>query len=216
MDWKELFDREEQKPYFNLLLNRITDERVRGLKIYPPKDKVFRAFDCTPFDQVKVIILGQEPHIFANQADGLAFSSTDKYTPTPTLQNIFKEIESDLGVECFPSGDLTRWAEQGVFLLNTILTVRAKDPNSHAMFGWEFFTNAVLKELDKDNSAKVFLLWGKHAQRAKSMLTNPAHLVLEAVHPSPFSADRGFFGCKHFSQANDFLTQHNLAPIDWR
>lgn len=216
MNWNELLAREEQKPYFSLLLNRITDERMRDIVVYPPKDKVYRAFDCTPFDQVKVIILGQEPHLYVNQADGLAFSSTDKSTPTPTLQNIFQEIEQDLGVQCLPSGDLTRWARQGVLLLNTTLTARAKEPNSHAMFGWEFFTDVVIKELDRDNSPKVFLLFGKNTRRVKPMIVNPTHLVIEGIHPSPFSANRGFFGGRYFSQTNDFLTQHNLAPIDWR
>ena len=198
MNWNEFLKNEAEKQYFIKIKEKLKEKHLNGIVIYPPQEQIFNAFNLTPFDKVKVIILGQDPYHGSGQAMGLSFSVPDDKPIPPSLKNIFKEIEDDLQIKCLKSGDLTRWAEQGVFLLNTSLTASA------------------LKELNNDNSPKVFILWGNNAKRLKFILTNPAHLILESAHPSPLSAYRGFFGNKHFSQTNQFLIEHKLSPIDWR
>ncbi len=215
MDWNEFLKGESEKPYFQKIKKKVEEERQK-YDVYPSADKIFNAFKLTPFKDVKVIILGQDPYINKGQAMGLSFSVPDGIQIPPSLKNIFKEIEDDLGIKCIKSGNLTRWAQQGVFLLNTTLTVRAGDSNSHQSFGWSNFSANVLAALNKDNSPKVFVLWGGNAKKLKFIISNPKHLVLESVHPSPLSAYRGFFGCKHFSQINNFLSSNGLEPIDWR
>lgn len=215
MNWNDFLEGENNKPYFQKIKKKVEEERQK-YTIYPPSDKVFNAFNLTPFENVKVIILGQDPYINKGQAMGLSFSVPDGVQIPPSLKNIFKEIEDDLGIKCIESGNLTRWAQQGVFLLNTTLTVRAGESNSHQLFGWNNFTANVLGALNKDNNPKVFILWGANARKLKFIISNPKHLILESAHPSPFSAHRGFFGCKHFSQINNFLLSNGLEPIDWR
>jgi uracil-DNA glycosylase len=185
--------------------------------IYPPADDIFNAFNFTPLSQVKVLILGQDPYHEQNQAHGLSFSvpESQKDIP-PSLQNIYKELQSDCGCYIPNNGYLKKWAKQGVLLLNTVLTVRAHQANSHQGKGWEQFTDAVIQAVNAQDRPIVYMLWGNPAQRKIPMLTNPKHLVLKAPHPSPLSAYRGFFGCKHFSQANDFLEKNGLTPIDWQ
>lgn len=214
-NWNELLQEEKEKPYFKSLQNYIDKEYVQHT-IYPTKDNVFNALKTTPIEKVKVVILGQDPYIGENQAHGLSFSVLNN-DPPPSLQNIYKEIESDIGIEMdYNNGNLTPWAEQGVLLLNTVLTVRAGKSNSHAKKGWEFFTDRIIKELGESNNPIVFILWGKNAQSKKKLITGDNHLILESVHPSPLSAYRGFFGCKHFSQTNDFLRQYKLQEINWK
>lgn len=215
MDWNDFLRGEEEKPYFQKIKRKVEEERQK-YTIYPSSDKVFNAFDLTPFDKVKVIILGQDPYINKGQAMGLSFSVPDGIKIPSSLKNIFKEIESDLGIKCIESGDLSRWARQGVFLLNTTLTVRAGESNSHQSFGWDNFTANTIGLLNRDDSPKVFVLWGANAKKLKFIISNPKHLILESAHPSPLSAYRGFFGCKHFSQINTFLLSNGLEPIDWR
>ena len=183
-------------------------------EIYPEPKNVFNAFDLCPFDEVKVVILGQDPYHGKGQAHGLAFSVPEGIAPPPSLQNIFKEIESDIGSENM-STDLTRWAQQGVFLLNSILTVIARSPTSHSDSGWEVFTDFVIKRLSDKREHLVFMLWGSFAKSKSSYIDQSKHLILEAVHPSPLSANNGFFGCKHFSKANKYLEENGLEPIDW-
>lgn len=189
-------------------------------KIYPPKDQVYRAVDLCPLEKAKVIIIGQDPYHRPNQANGLAFS-VNKETPLPpSLKNIFKELKNDLGIEC-SHGDLSRWAKQGVLLLNTVLTVEEGKPGSHYNLGWEKFTDGLIRALNErpvtdPSKALIFVLWGKKAQDKKKYIDNPPHYVLEAPHPSPFSANNGFFGCRHFSKINDILLKMGKRPIDWR
>lgn len=216
MNWNEFLKNEAEKQYFIKIKEKLKEKHLNGIVIYPPQEQIFNAFNLTPFDKVKVIILGQDPYHGSGQAMGLSFSVPDDKPIPPSLKNIFKEIEDDLQIKCLKSGDLTRWAEQGVFLLNTSLTVEAGLANSHENIGWKNLAASALKELNNDNSPKVFILWGNNAKKLKFILTNPAHLILESAHPSPLSAYRGFFGNKHFSQANQFLIEHKLSPIDWR
>ncbi len=215
MEWLELLKEEKDKKYFINLYSKISNDLNKNKIIYPPSSLVFNAFKTTPFNEVKVIILGQDPYFSKGQAMGLAFSVPDKVKIPPSLRNIFKEIEEDLSIKCNDSGDLTRWAKQGVFLLNTTLTVREGEPNSHQSYGWKNFTAAALSKLNKDDRPKVFMLWGNNAKNLKFIISNPNHLVLEAAHPSPLSANRGFFGCKHFSKANKFLIEHNMSAVNW-
>ena len=184
--------------------------------IYPPADDIFNAFHFTPLEQVKVVILGQDPYHEPGQAHGLCFSVKPDVEVPPSLVNIYKELQDDLGCRIPNNGYLVKWAKQGVLMLNTVLTVRAHQANSHRGIGWEQFTDAVIRAVDAQDRPIVFLLWGRPAQMKKSMLHNPKHLILEAPHPSPLSAYRGFFGCKHFSQTNAFLEKNGLAPIDWQ
>lgn len=216
MDWKNFLEQESNKKYFIKIKEKLKEQYDKGIIIYPPKNMIFNAFKITPFEQVKVIILGQDPYHGAGQAMGLSFSVPEKVNIPPSLRNIFKEIENDLSIKCLKSGDLTRWAKQGVFLLNTSLTVKADLANSHENIGWKNLTASALNELNKNNSPKVFIFWGNNAKRFKFIITNPTHLILESAHPSPLSAYKGFFGNKHFSRTNQFLIENKLSPIDWR
>lgn len=184
-------------------------------QIFPPLEDIYRAFSLTDFADVKVVILGQDPYHGEGQAHGLCFSVQDGTKIPPSLRNIYKELQTDLGIAPPTTGCLEGWAKQGVLLLNTTLTVRAHQAASHKKLGWQWFTDAVLAQLDAQNTPIVFLLWGGHARSKAKLLQNPNHLVLECAHPSPLSAYQGFFGCRHFSQCNDFLAQHGVAEIDW-
>ena len=184
--------------------------------IFPPADDIFNAFHLTPLSKVKVVILGQDPYHNVGQAHGLSFSVKPGVQTPPSLVNIYQELHEDLGCYIPNNGYLTKWAEQGVLLLNTVLTVQAHKANSHKDIGWEEFTDAAIRILNEQDRPIVYLLWGRNAQNKKWMLTNPKHLVLEAPHPSPFSASRGFFGCRHFSRTNEFLKEHGIEPVDWQ
>ena len=213
--WQALLKDELQKPYWCSLEQRLGAAYERGA-VYPPAQQLFAAFERTPPACVRAVILGQDPYHEPGQANGLAFSVSRGVKLPPSLQNIYKELEADLGVPAAKSGDLTSWAQQGVFLLNTVLSVRAHAANSHKNIGWEEFTDAAIRILNEQDRPMVFILWGRPAQMKKPMLTNPKHLILTAPHPSPLSAYRGFFGCRHFSKANAFLEEHGIAPIDWQ
>jgi len=212
--WKEVLTEEFNKPYFSSLKDFLVEEKKKYV-IYPPGPLIFNAFNRTPFDKVKVVILGQDPYHGAGQAHGLCFSVQDGVQPPPSLQNIFKEIRSDIGTPIPNNGNLTRWADQGVFLLNAILTVRARSPKSHQGKGWEMFTDEVIKKISAEKSGVVFMLWGRDARNKVSLIDRNRHLVLEAPHPSPYSADYGFFGCRHFSKANNYLEQQGKEPVKW-
>ena len=215
--WTEALGEEKQQPYFQHILNTVQAERESGQIIYPPAADVFNAFRATEFDQVKVVILGQDPYHGEGQAHGLAFSVQKGVRIPPSLQNIYKELASDIaGFQIPKHGNLQHWAEQGVLLLNTVLTVRAGQAHSHAALGWEVFTDKVIRQLAEHREHLVFILWGSHAQKKGAFIDRNRHLVLTAVHPSPLSASRGFFGSKPFSQTNDYLQQHGLNPIDWQ
>ncbi|NJO24691.1 MAG: uracil-DNA glycosylase [Bacteroidia bacterium] len=215
--WKEVLKDEFTKPYFLQIVTFLKTEKLTGKTIYPPGSLIFNAFDKTPFAKVKVVLLGQDPYHGPGQAHGLCFQFPDGVAPPPSLINIFKEIESDIGVG-MPSryGNLSKWAEQGVLLLNAALTVRANEPLSHSKIGWMEFTDAVIKKVSERKKGMVFLLWGKFAQEKQVLIDETKHHVLKAAHPSPFSADKGFFGCKHFSKTNDLLRKEGLDPIDWK
>ncbi len=214
-DWLEPLKPEFKKPYYEKLYAKVKEEYSTNL-IFPPADDIFNAFDFTPLSEVKVVILGQDPYHGDGQAHGLCFSVKPDVDVPPSLVNIYKELQSDLGCYVPNHGYLEKWAKQGVLLLNTVLTVRAHQANSHRGIGWEEFTDAAIRILNEQDRPIVFLLWGKPAQSKKSMLHNPKHLILTAPHPSPLSAHRGFFGCKHFSQTNEFLKEQGLSPIDWQ
>ncbi len=215
--WKEILKEEFSKPYFIQIATFIKAEKATGKIIYPPGHLIFNAFEQTPFDKVNVVIIGQDPYHGAGQAHGLSFSVQPGIKPPPSLVNIFKEIKADIGVE-MPAmfGDLTYWAKQGVLLLNAALTVRAGEPFSHAKYGWAAFTDAVISSISDKKENVIFLLWGKFAQDKKILIDETKHQVLQAAHPSPFSADKGFFGCKHFSKTNQLLMQQGKPPIDWK
>ncbi len=212
--WKKLLAPEFEKDYFKGLSDFVRNEYLTST-IYPKPQDVFRAFDLCPVSQVKVVIIGQDPYHGPRQANGLSFAVHENMQLPPSLKNIFKEIEQDLGIHPKPNGDLSRWAKQGVLLLNATLTVRAHTPGSHQQKGWEQFTNAVIKQLSEEKEHLVFLLWGNYAKQKGSHIDRNKHLVLEAAHPSPFSAHSGFFGCKHFSKTNAYLKEHGLTEIDW-
>ena len=214
-DWLEPLKPEFKKPYYEKLYAKVKEEYSTNL-IFPPADDIFNAFDFTPLSEVKVVILGQDPYHGDGQAHGLCFSVKPDVDVPPSLVNIYKELQSDLGCYVPNHGYLEKWAKQGVLLLNTVLTVRAHQANSHRGIGWEEFTDAAIRILNEQDRPIVFLLWGKPAQSKKSMLHNAKHLILTAPHPSPLSAHRGFFGCKHFSQTNEFLKEQGLSPIDWQ
>lgn len=214
-DWLEPLQGEFKKPYYKKLYQKIMEE-YRTTVVYPPADDIFNALHLTPLSKVKVVILGQDPYHGDRQAHGLCFSVNKDIEIPPSLVNIYQELHEDLGCRIPNNGYLEKWAKQGVLLLNTVLTVRAHKPMSHRGIGWEEFTDAILEKVNEQDSPVVYLLWGKPAQSKKRMLNHPKHLVLEAPHPSPLSAYRGFFGCRHFSQANDFLTAHGETPIDWQ
>ena len=214
-DWLEPLTPEFSKPYYKKLFQIIKkeyDERP----VYPPADEIFNAFHFTPLKDVKVVILGQDPYHGRGQAEGLCFSVKPGVETPPSLVNIYQELHDDLGCYIPNNGSLKKWAGQGVMLLNTVLTVRAHQANSHRDIGWEQFTDAAIRILNEQDRPMVFLLWGRPAQMKKSMLHNPKHLILEAPHPSPLSAFRGFFGSKPFSRTNEFLKENGLEPIDWQ
>ncbi len=213
--WEEHLSSEFEKEYFKDLTTFVKKEYQEG-KVYPAPKNIFRAFDLCPFEKVKVVILGQDPYHGEGQANGLAFAVGAETRVPPSLQNIFKEIESDLGKPLVHTdGDLSRWAKQGVLLLNATLTVHAHGAGSHQEKGWEQFTDAVIRALSEARAGLVFMLWGNYAKAKGAHIDRTKHLVLEAPHPSPFSAFSGFFGCKHFSKANDYLISHNETPINW-
>ena len=213
--WKRVLRDEFEKPYFPKLKAFLLKEKERHT-VYPAGPNIFNAFNTTPFERVKVVILGQDPYHGPNQAHGLAFSVQDGVPFPPSLMNIFKELQEDVGCEMPRSGNLTHWAEQGVFLLNTVLTVRAGEAHSHKEQGWEAFTDAVIRTVSEQREHVVFILWGRPAQSKALMIDASKHLVLRAPHPSPLSAYRGFFGSKPFSKTNAYLSEHGIDPIDWR
>jgi len=213
--WKEVLQDEFKKPYFKQITEHIKTEKEQGKTIYPPGPLIFNAFNETPFGNVKVVLLDQDPYHGPRQAMGLSFSVPDGVHPPPSLVNIFKELHDDTGVPIPKSGNLTKWAQQGVLLLNAALTVRAGEANSHAKIGWHQFTNTVIEKVSEGKEHVVFLLWGKFAQEKSSLINTKKHLVLTAAHPSPFAADKGFFGCRHFSKTNDYLMKKGIDPIDW-
>lgn len=212
--WKEVLQEEFEKPYFEELTTFVKNE-YKSRRTYPPASKIFAAFNETPFDKVKVVILGQDPYHGVNQANGLSFSVSEGVKTPPSLVNIYKEIQQDLKKAIPVSGNLERWAKQGVLLLNATLTVSAGSPGSHQNKGWETFTDAVIKQLNENRQHLVYLLWGSYAQKKGEHIDNTKNLVLTSAHPSPFSADRGFFGSKPFSQTNAYLVFHDQEPIDW-
>ncbi len=212
--WKAKLSQEFEQPYFAALTEFVRME-YQATTIYPPPGLMFNAFSHTPFESVRVVLLGQDPYHGPGQAHGLCFSVRDGVRPPPSLQNIFKEIHDDIGSPIPTSGNLERWADQGVFLLNATLTVRAGQAGSHQNKGWETFTDAVIKLLAEEKEHLVFLLWGNYARQKASFIDQKRHLVLQAPHPSPFSAHNGFFGCKHFSKTNQYLADHGFMPIDW-
>lgn len=212
--WKSRLANEFEKPYFTNLVNFVRQE-YSTQTVYPPGKEIFRAFDCCDFGDTKVVIIGQDPYHGPGQANGLCFSVHDGVRIPPSLVNIFKEIREDLGKPIPESGDLTRWAKQGVLLLNATLTVRSSSPGSHQNKGWESFTDAVIKKLSEEKEHVVYLLWGAYAQKKGEIIDRSKNLVLMSAHPSPFSADRGFFGCRHFSKTNEYLKSKGLKEIDW-
>ena len=214
-DWLTYLQTEFAKTYYKTLYDRI-DEEYKTTTVYPPAEDVFNAFTYTPVSKVKVVILGQDPYHEPGQAHGLSFSVKHGINIPPSLVNIYKELHDDLGCYIPNNGYLRKWADQGVLLLNTVLTVRAHEANSHKGLGWEEFTDAAIRALNTVDHPIVFILWGKPAQTKASMLNNPNHLILKAPHPSPLSAYRGFFGSKPFSKANAFLREHGVTPIDWQ
>ena len=213
--WKEVLADTFQQDYFKHLKQFLLAEKRAGKTIYPPGKLIFNAFAQTPWDKVKVLILGQDPYHGPGQAHGLAFSVQDGVPLPPSLRNIFLELKDDVGFVQPKSGNLTKWAQQGVMLLNTVLTVRAGEAHSHRDQGWEIFTDTVIKRLSERKEHMVFVLWGSPAQKKQALIDTHKHLVLKAVHPSPLSAHRGFLGCRHFSKINFYLTQHGMTPIDW-
>ncbi|WP_143319739.1 uracil-DNA glycosylase [Clostridium sp. HBUAS56010] len=214
-DWLEPLSGEFKKPYYRELYQKVKQEYETG-RVFPEPEDVFNAFQFTPLSKVKVVILGQDPYHNHGQAHGLCFSVKPEVDIPPSLVNIYQELKEDLGCEIPNHGYLKKWSDQGVMLLNTVLTVRAHAANSHQGIGWEQFTDAAIKVLNEQDRPMVFLLWGRPAQSKKTMLHNPKHLILEAPHPSPLSAYRGFFGCKHFSKANAFLESNGMEPVDWQ
>ncbi len=213
--WKEVLEDEFKKPYFKQITEHLKTEKEQGKTIYPPGSLIFNAFEQTPFNQVKVVLLGQDPYHGPRQAMGLSFSVQDGVPPPPSLVNIFKELHDDVGVPIPKTGNLTKWAQQGVLLLNAILTVRANEAGSHSKIGWAEFTNAVIKTISDEKEGVVFLLWGKFAHEKQVLIDETKHHVLKAAHPSPYAADKGFFGCRHFSKTNELLMKQGLDPIDW-
>jgi uracil-DNA glycosylase len=213
-DWIEFLQDELESDSFKLILKKVDLERKRFV-IFPKNELVFYCFNKTPLSKVKVVILGQDPYHGKNQAHGLSFSVPNRIKNPPSLRNIFKEIKSDLEIPISENGDLTSWAKQGVLLLNAILTVREKEAGSHQKMGWENYTNAVISKLSAEKEGIIFLLWGAFAQKKADLIDSKRHYILQTSHPSPFSAYRGFLGCKHFSKTNEILTINNQKPIDW-
>ena len=212
--WKEVLSDEFEKPYFQEMAAFLHQRKEQGAVIYPRGKDIFKAFELTPFDRVKVVILGQDPYHNPGQAMGLSFSVPDEVAAPPSLKNIFKEIESDLGVRLSGRHNLEKWALQGVLMLNATLTVEAGQANSHSRIGWQTFTDRVIEKLSQEREGIVFLLWGRFAREKKALIDSAKHLVLEAAHPSPL-AGGAFFGCRHFSKANQWLASRGQEPIDW-
>ena len=213
--WRPVLADEFEKPYFQKLIAFVKGEYATAT-VYPAGSQIFHAFDATPFDQVKVVILGQDPYHGKNQAHGLSFSVQDGQRTPPSLVNIFKELQTDIpGTAVAPNGNLDRWAQQGVLLLNATLTVRAGEPASHQKRGWEEFTDAVIRKVSAERPHVVFILWGAYAGKKSELIDERKHLIIKSVHPSPFAADKGFFGSKPFSKANAWLAEHRLAPVKW-
>lgn len=215
--WLNILDVEFQSDYFKMLVDFLQQEKKSGKVIFPPEREIFTAYNLTPFDKVKVVIIGQDPYHGLGQAHGLSFSVKDGIKHPPSLRNMFKELMTDIdGFETPESGNLTKWGEQGVLMLNAILTVEAKKAASHHKQGWENFTDATIKKISEKLENVVFILWGKYAQSKACFIDDSKHLVLEAAHPSPFSAHNGFFGCKHFSKANEYLKEKDRGELDWK
>lgn len=214
--WKKELKEEFKKPYFGQLVNHLKTEKQLKKIIYPPGPFIFNAFNSTPFDSVKILILGQDPYHGPGQAHGLCFSVQEGVPPPPSLVNIFKELKTDIGVSPPASGNLSKWAAEGVFLLNASLTVRSGEPMSHAKIGWALFTDAVIRKISDEKEHVVFLLWGKFAQEKAALIDASKHLILKAAHPSPLSAHAGFLGCRHFSKANEYLIANGIEPVDWK
>lgn len=212
--WKEVLGKEFEQPYFQALKAFLVEEKRVG-PVYPPGKNIFEAFNRTPFNKVKVVILGQDPYHGPGQAHGLCFSVPGDVVFPPSLQNIFRELQTDVDIPYPKSGNLSRWADQGVLLLNATLTVRANQAGSHQKKGWETFTDAVIRKLSQKREKLVFICWGSYARNKKQLIDQARHYVLEAPHPSPLSVYRGFFGCKHFSKTNDLLILNGIKPIDW-
>ena len=212
--WKSVLASEFEAAYFKKLTAQV-QEAYSNNQVFPPEEQIFNAFALCPFNRVRVVILGQDPYHGPGQANGLSFSVKDGVSIPPSLINIYKEIESDLGIPAPKSGNLEGWAKQGVLLINATLTVECGQPNSHQNFGWEQFTDAAIRAISDQKEHVVFLLWGKFAQNKASLIDETKHLILKAPHPSPFSAHTGFLGCKHFSKVNDYITSHKGKPIDW-
>jgi uracil-DNA glycosylase len=214
--WKKTLKEEFEKDYFKQIVTFLRAEKSAGKIIYPPGPLIFNAFNKTPFSKVKVVLLGQDPYHGKGQAMGLSFSVPNGIPKPPSLVNIFKELENDLGIPPAISGDLEKWAKQGVLLLNASLTVRQNEAASHSKIGWLQFTDSVISKISELKEGVVFLLWGRFAQDKQSLIDETKHHVLKAAHPSPFSADKGFFGCRHFSKTNDLLAIHGKEPVDWK
>ncbi len=214
-DWLTELEVEFHKPYYRELYDFVRNE-YNTMQIFPPADDIFNAFHLTPLSEVKVVIIGQDPYHNVGQAHGLCFSVQPEVEIPPSLINIYKELQDDLGCYIPDNGYLKKWADQGVLLLNTVLTVRAHVAGSHQNKGWEQFTDAIIRAVNQKEEPVVFLLWGRPAQMKASLLDNPAHLILKTTHPSPLSAYRGFLGCRHFSKTNEFLQEHGMEPIDWQ
>jgi uracil-DNA glycosylase len=215
-DWQKILTEELNGECFNKLNQNLQDEEKNGALIFPPYPLIFSAFENTPFHKIKVVLIGQDPYHGPGQAHGLSFSVPKGIPFPPSLKNIFKEMKSDLNLAIPTTGDLTCWARQGVLLLNSVLTVKAGSPASHHNLGWENFTDAVIKKISTEKKGLVFLLWGQAAQKKETLIDASKHFILKAAHPSPFSAMRGFFGCKHFTKTNEILIKQGLEPIDWR
>ena len=216
LTWQQLIEQEQQKPYLKQTLAFVEQERAAGKVIYPPAADVFNAFELTPLNQVKVVILGQDPYHGPNQAHGLSFSVLPGVKVPPSLRNMYKELSTDIPGFITPDhGHLSSWAKQGVLMINTVLTVEQGKAHSHAKLGWETFTDKVIKTINDHSQGVVFLLWGSHAQKKGALLDTQRHHILSAAHPSPLSAYRGFFGCQHFSQANQLLAAQGKTPIEW-
>lgn len=213
--WKQELKEEFEKPYFGKIVSFLKEEKKAGKIIYPPGKQIFNAFEFTPFSKVKVVIIGQDPYHGPGQAHGLSFSVPDGVQPPPSLLNMFKEILNDLGINISNTGNLEKWAKQGVLLLNASLTVEQSKPMAHAQIGWHLFTDEVIKKVSAEKDNVVFMLWGRFAQNKETLIDTTKHLVLKAAHPSPLSAYNGFFGCGHFSKANNWLRQKGEQPIDW-
>lgn len=213
--WKKVLKDEFSKTYFLNIVNHLRMEKASGKTIYPPGPLMFNAFNLVPFEKVKVVIIGQDPYHGEGQAHGLCFSVQNGIKPPPSLVNIFKELHDDTGLKLPASGNLENWARQGVMLLNASLTVRKNEPMSHSKIGWSHFTDMVIRKLSAERKHLVFILWGKFAQEKQQLIDETKHFVLKASHPSPYSANQGFFGCRHFSKTNQYLVANGIDPVDW-